>query len=101
MSDVTAVVSASARKIESEILHRLARKTQAEVALAVDRDPAWVSRVGSGHGGVNLSQFGPFLEVLGLKVVPIDQPTIDPVEYEAIRALARKFLDIPLSGSKG
>lgn len=76
--------------LENELLRAVSKVGQAAVANALGKNPSTVSRIFAGEGGVVLSDLDVFLGVLGFKVVPLDDKTVDAVEYHLLLEVAAK-----------
>lgn len=85
---------ASDRNIETLIRARVAATRQAAIAEALDMSPSGVNRWVSGQDPVPLSRIGPFLEALGLVVMP-------RAEHDALRLFAARSLLAGLDVAKG
>lgn len=93
MSEGSHDVTADARRIETEILRRLAVTRNDEVAKAVGRDASWVSKLVAADTGLRIEQLQPFLAAIGLKVVPIASVSVDPEVLGAYKVLAKQALN--------
>ena len=91
MATLSAEQTASARKIASSILNRLASVGQAKVANTLEISESTVSRWKDG----DIDKMAQTLAVLGLKVVPASQKCFEPQYIDALRMLARQALDEP------
>lgn len=78
-------------RLHGDILRRTSRR-QAEVARALGKDPATLSRVLSGEIGIRLPDLESFLLAIGLKAVDADAHVLDDVEYRFLRHAGRKVL---------
>lgn len=81
--------------VAHDILRRLARLKNHEVAKAMGRDPSLVSRIASEELGVKLSDLHPFLLALGLKLVDANKVCVDRSVYESYKTLAVTALTEP------
>lgn len=64
-----------------------------EVANACGREASWVSKLVAGDTGLRLSQLQPFLDALGLKLVPKDEVSVRLEVLGAYKTLAREALN--------
>lgn len=80
--------------LQSLILRRLAATKFSPVASAIGHEESHVSRIASDERGIRLSQLGPFLSALGLRVVEVggDAVTIPAEKLRALQVLARDGL---------
>jgi len=92
MTDATPLRPTASRTIAGVILHRLNNVKRSTVADAMHKDESTVSRIVMGGQGVLVEDLEGFLAAINLKIVDISQPTIDPEEFNACRALAKRYL---------
>ena len=96
MNTVSSNQTDRSRKIESTILHALAKVGQAEIAKIMGASESTVSRLKEDK----ISQFAELLAAAGLKVVPSAYKCIDPAVASAMMLLyesAMKRIDNPAS----
>lgn len=78
------------KKSEKDLTNQDIAKAMQGQSVQVSAD--MVQKYFSGSSGVPLENLGPFLRALGLKVVDINCPEIDPEEYKWIcRTAARQL----------
>ena len=83
-------MSANSSNIES-LLHRMiASVSGTVVAQAIGTDDGHISRFQSGERGLKIDQIGPFIDVLGLKIVSKTDVTVDAEYLESIETLSRR-----------
>lgn len=94
MPESSAQQGATTSSIEGLVLRRLAGVKNAAVAAAIKHDEGHVSRIASGERGLRLSELGPFMAALGLRIIECDGQVVSlPAdEHAALRLLARKAL---------
>ena len=68
-----------------------------QVAQMLGRDESTISRWASEDMGIKLSDIGPFLAAVGLKVVDSGKVCVDRSVYESYKTLAVKALTDPAS----
>lgn len=83
-------MSASTSNTESLLLRRLAQVHQTTVAEAIGSSTTHISHFASGERGLRIHQLGPALEALGLKLVDVNEQTVDPKYLESLRNLAMR-----------
>jgi hypothetical protein len=84
-------MAATNSKTELEIRRGIALAGNKTVAEAIGGDETLVSRFLSGERGMRIDHLGPLLDRIGLKVVPISDTSVDPVEWHAVQTLASKY----------
>lgn len=77
--------------VETMILRQLAFCTQKAVADAIGAEETHVSRFASGERGLRITQLGPALKAMGLKIVPADEVTVDAAEFKAVQTIASLY----------
>ncbi len=88
-AELSAEVSARARKNATLILQRLASVGQAALAEALGVSESTISRWKDG----DLEKIALTLAVLGIKIVPLDYRCVDPRKLDALLALAEDGFD--------
>ncbi len=94
MTTVSDPRSASSSNLESLVLRRVASVKNITVAQAIKHDEGHVSRVMSGERGLKLAELQAFFDVLGLKVIECEGPTvtISAKTYESLTHLLKEAL---------
>ena len=85
MSESCSVDATVSRKIQTQILHRLASVGQVHAADAICKSETWVSRFASDH----LKSCADLLAALGLKVVPAEHKCYDPEHVAHLQYFAK------------
>jgi hypothetical protein len=85
MAEPCSVDASISRKIQSQILQRLASVGQVHVGNAIGKSETWVSRFASEQ----LKSCADLLACLGLKVVPAEHKCYDPAHIEHLHYFAQ------------
>lgn len=83
MHEVSAPIAENSRKIERAVLHALAEHGQAAVAQKMGTSESTVSRLKDGQ----IQTLSNLLAALGLKVVPANFKSMDPIKAQAMVTL--------------
>lgn len=88
-------ITAMKRNFEARLMAAIMRVGQEAVASAIGKGQPMVSAIVAGDRGIKLKDLWSFLDVLGYKVVPKEQMTVDREVMEAYRVIVNRAVTNP------
>lgn len=88
MSTESSEVLSQARIIEASLLTAIESCGTQAIATALDIDVSYVSKLKTHDQKINLGSISLMLAVMGFRLVPLDETTVNPEQHKALVTLA-------------